>query len=424
MITIDEIRILQARFELKRQEEQSYYRELKKLQEEFVSEFPPHRIPLLSLDEYVEGKVNKEGQVNRDTFCYWVEWKTSKLGRIQGSPSSRFGVFVNKKTQCYEVTSKFENEDTAIIFLREQIVRLIEAGRTNNLEVIRQIEISPMFKGKILFLYYPEKYLNIFSEDHIDHFLREIGLAVPNADLDVLAKRELLHAFKSNDEIMSKWTTLEFMFFLYDAWRPLPKSSKVPEALRKYVDAENFPPARKTRCDYISFDLGGTIDSPKQGEQKRASGEIDFEKQNQRNKRIGDQGEDVVYWDERRRLEINGRHDLAQNVELVCRNDPGAGYDIKSFELDETLKYIEVKATTSKPPTQNGRVRFYISAGEFEQAKILPNYYLFIVFDVKSTNPKIWRIRDLAKLTSGFLLLKPSAYYATLTAAAPNEPDK
>jgi hypothetical protein len=63
MITIDEIRILQARFELKRQEEQSYYRELKKLQEEFVSEFPPYRIPLLSLDEYVEGKVNKEGQV-------------------------------------------------------------------------------------------------------------------------------------------------------------------------------------------------------------------------------------------------------------------------------------------------------------------------------------------------------------------------
>jgi hypothetical protein len=92
--------------------------------------------------------------------------------------------------------------------------------------------------------------------------------------------------------------------------------------------------------------------------------------------------------------------------------------------LDETLKYIEVKATTSKPPAQNGGVRFYISSGEFEQAKKLPNFYLFIVFDVKSTNPKIWRIRDPAKLTSDFLLLKPSTYYATLTAATPKEPDK
>src|SRR5208282_3596460 len=51
------------------------------------------------------------------------------------------------------------------------------------------------------------------------------------------------------------------------------------------------------------------------------------------------------YW-----LEANGKGDLAQNVEAVCRKDAGAGYDIKSFELDETPKYIEVKATTSKPP--------------------------------------------------------------------------
>ena len=87
--------------------------------------------------------------------------------------------------------------------------------------------------------------------------------------------------------------------------------------------------------------------------------------------------------------------------------------------MDGALKYIEVKSTTSKPPAQNGSVRFHISAGEFEHAQKLPNYYLFIVFDVKSTKPKIWSIPDPAKLASDFLLLKPSAYYATLTAAAP-----
>jgi 5-methylcytosine-specific restriction endonuclease McrA len=232
MITENELRIKQVRFESERQANQSFYRKLEKLRQNFVSKFPPSRIPHLTLDDYVEGKGSK------DSFCYWVEWKTSELGRIQGSNASKFGVFFDKKTQLYEVTSKFKDEIAAIIFLREQIARLLEAGRTNNLEVIRQIEISPMFKGKILFLYYPEKYLNIFSEDHIDHFLREIGLAVPDADIDVLAKRELLHAFKSNDEIMSNWTTQEFMRFLYDAWRPLPKSSKVPEALRKYLNVE------------------------------------------------------------------------------------------------------------------------------------------------------------------------------------------
>lgn len=94
---------------------------------------------------------------------------------------------------------------------------------------------------------------------------------------------------------------------------------------------------------------------------------------------------------------------------------------MKSFELDGALKYIEVKATTNKPPTQSGGVRFHISAREVEQAQKLPNYYLFIVFDVKSANPKIWSIRDPAKLRPGLLLLQPSAYYATLKAAAPKE---
>ena len=84
MIIKDEIRVLQARYEPERQENQSHFREMEKLRREFVSKFPPSRIPLLSLEDYVEGKGSK------DSFCYWVEWKTSELGRIQGSPSPRF----------------------------------------------------------------------------------------------------------------------------------------------------------------------------------------------------------------------------------------------------------------------------------------------------------------------------------------------
>jgi hypothetical protein len=147
MITEDQLRMLQARFEPERQADQSYYRKLEKLRREFVSKFPLSRIPLLSLDEYVEGKGSKT------SFCYWVEWKTSELGCIQGSNASKFGVFFDKKVNRYKVTAKFKSESVAIKFLRGQIVRLLEAGRANNLEVIRQIEISPMFKGKILFLY-------------------------------------------------------------------------------------------------------------------------------------------------------------------------------------------------------------------------------------------------------------------------------
>jgi hypothetical protein len=223
MITKDEIRVLREKFEPKRQANQSRYLELKKLQREFVSKFPKDRIPLLSLDDYVEGKIDKDGEINRDSFCYWVEWKTAALGCIQGSPSSRFGVFCDKKTQHYKFTAKFKNENDAIKFQREQIVRLLEAGRTNNLEVIHQIKLSRMFKWKILFLYYPDQYLNIFSDDYINYFFEKIELPVTNDDPAGLDKRKQLLDFKARDEVMSKWKMYEFTDFLCEKFGS-PKS--------------------------------------------------------------------------------------------------------------------------------------------------------------------------------------------------------
>jgi hypothetical protein len=58
-----------------------------------------------------------------------------------------------------------------------------------------------------------------------------------------------------------------------------------------------------------------------------------------------------------------------------------------------------------------------LSANEYEQARVLANFYLYIVFDVKSKTPKIWRIKNPASLEPKRLALKPSAYFATLAVA-------
>lgn len=229
MTTEDQLHALREKFEPVRQGKQSRYRELEKIRREFVSRFPPSRIPLLRLNEYVVGKRDKDGETNRDSFCYWVEYRTDKLGCIRPLPKS-FGVFCDQKTQRYKFKKNFKDENDALKFQLQQIVRLLEAGRTHDLESIHQIDISATFKGKILFLYYPENYLNVFSERYIDDFLREIPLAVPNDNPDVFKKGELLQTFKSNDEIMSKWTTHEFTDFLYDALGN-PKSRFVDSTL-------------------------------------------------------------------------------------------------------------------------------------------------------------------------------------------------
>ena len=235
MITKDKLLELRDEFDLKSQEpeEQSRYRDMEKLQRKFVSKFPLRRIRHLSLVDYA----TCNGNGRPDSFCSWVEKKT-KLGSIRSRNLYKFGVFFDKNKRGYKFKKEFESENDAIIKLRERIARLIEAGRTKNLDVIRKIDISPMFKGKILFLYYPGQYLNVFSEDYVDHFLGEIGLAVLNEKSDVLDKRQQLLNFKAGDEVMSKWPIYQFMRFLGFACGSPKKSSKIPEALRKYPTSE------------------------------------------------------------------------------------------------------------------------------------------------------------------------------------------
>ena len=88
MITEDQLRVLRENFEPVKQGKQSHYRELEKIRREFVSKFPPSRIPLLTLDEYVVGKRDKDGETNRDSFCYWVEYRTDKLSNATTDPTT------------------------------------------------------------------------------------------------------------------------------------------------------------------------------------------------------------------------------------------------------------------------------------------------------------------------------------------------
>lgn len=130
---------------------------------------------------------------------------------------------------------------------------------------------------------------------------------------------------------------------------------------------------------------------------------------------VGNQGEDVVFLAEQRMLKRNGRADLAARVKAVCKEDDDAGYDILSFELNGQEKQIEVKSTTKGAPIPGSCFHFHLSGNEYEQAQKLPNYYLYVVFEVKSKQPKICRIRNPACLLPDRLRLKPSTYWATMT---------
>ena len=202
------------------------------------------------------------------------------------------------------------------------------------------------------------------------------------------------------------------MIFFIGRGRPPSRDVKVSAAFEGLRFA--FAIAEETDPEFISLKPAKLQTPPKNRPAKKLR-TIDYEQRNRRNKLIGNQGEDVVLLAEKRELCRNGKPELAKKVEAVCETDDGAGYDILSFELDGTPKQIEVKSTTAHPPSPNSTFGFYLSANEYEQAKLLRNFYLYIVFDVKSEKPKIWRIKNPASLEPKSINLKPTAYFATLT---------
>jgi len=219
---IEEIKYLQTRFLNNKFEEVSKkYNDLEKLRIEFVKKFPLDKIASLSLEDYVVGH-------RSDSFCNWLETKLMGLGKIKGGSTAdkKFGVYYGKTNK--DATRKYRNAkkwgatpDEAFQNIKTEIVHLFERENNDNIRRITENKISPMFKGKILSTYYPEKYLCIFSEAHINHFLDMLPIEYRiNESVSLEEKKNILLNFKKSDDVMKEWNNYLFMAFLYSELSP------------------------------------------------------------------------------------------------------------------------------------------------------------------------------------------------------------
>ena len=78
-------------------------------------------------------------------------------------------------------------------------------------------------------------------------------------------------------------------------------------------------------------------------------------------------------------------------MEWESKVDDSLGYDILSYELDGTPRYIEVKTTKRN---RSNSFSFYISHNELEKSKVLKNYWIYQVFFSVGQQPVISLIED------------------------------
>ena len=141
-------------------------REKDKIYEEFNNEFPLERVRNLTLEEYT----NTE---RSNSFCYWVEKKTEKLGSIWGGSAYKFGIFkIGGKIKGrngtlsdneYAWYSKYgKDRQEAYENIHSNIIKIIEASQKGHFEEIDLIDLGDAYKWKIAFLYSNKKLLNIY----------------------------------------------------------------------------------------------------------------------------------------------------------------------------------------------------------------------------------------------------------------------
>lgn len=362
------------------------YKGLFKIRDEFVRKYSPAKIAAMTIDEYVQGKQSKT------SFCYILERSLKGLGNMSGQYATKFGVWYSKENGDYSFEPRLGATYKEVFKkVKASILNLLEAGKAHDYEEIINNPLNALFKGKILAVYYPDDYLNIFSNDHLNHYLKAFDL--DTAELmkqNVIYKRKALLDYKNSDKDMKKWSNNMFSVFL---WSHYPKSPLKSDEVAVVSDEEEIEFPTLESFSFIDLQLAsGKPTSPAKSHSGKPS--PDYEKEARKYKKLGDRGEYVVYQAEVSRL-MKGlsitEAKAKKLIKWVSRESDSYGYDIQSVNIDKTPRYIEVKATRGKA----GSMDFYYTENEYETAKKYgENYYIYVVYEILTVHPKIWMIKN------------------------------
>lgn len=153
--------------------------EFNEIYDSFYEKFPIESLPKMTLEEYTNDKKD-------DSFCYWLETKTEKLGSIWGGSAYKFGIFkicgnitggkgVGKDDE-YAWYSKYGNDRNEVFEnVRARIVEIANAARSGKFSLIDEIDFGEAVKWKIAFLYSEMKLLNWFSKEKLIVFANHFG---------------------------------------------------------------------------------------------------------------------------------------------------------------------------------------------------------------------------------------------------------
>lgn len=182
--------------------------------QDFLAEWPLSRIHKMTLEEYTN--------LDKTSFCYWLEAKSSNLGSIWGGSSYKFGIYKrrDRKTQVaaghritdgeyawFEKYGATRNE--AFGKVKIILISIIEAVQNDELEEIDAVDLGDAYKWKIAFLYGNWNVVNIFKNESLDEAARSLNYKEADTSYSALNRYILKH----------KESTLDYFEFTSELWK-------------------------------------------------------------------------------------------------------------------------------------------------------------------------------------------------------------
>ena len=191
---------------------------LKQLREKFVESFPIDKLPEMTLDRYAAGKHSPE---IGSTFCHWIEFRTKKLGSISGGGIAKLGIYWSAKNQNWEWNQALQADSAESAFqkIKDGLIELIQAAELKYFDDLDKIGDQGLgnnknaLRAKPLYLYFPNEFLPISNQKHLDVFLKYFDQA-PKSGLHA-KNRQLLELLRRQIEF-DGFDTLQTMNFLYN----------------------------------------------------------------------------------------------------------------------------------------------------------------------------------------------------------------
>ena len=143
--------------------------ELAALQAEFLETWPVERLERMTLEEYTN--------LNLNSFTYWIEQRTRRLGSVKGGSSLKFMVYRRKKESDVPPKSSWKTDveyawhgklgatpQEAFHVVHTEVLQLVRAGIADDLEAVeRSSFFGDAVKWKLAAIYNPEVFFPVFK---------------------------------------------------------------------------------------------------------------------------------------------------------------------------------------------------------------------------------------------------------------------